>query len=50
MPVRKLQRAVTLAAVKADARFADFPLTRLPRLSVMPVSDREWKAILAMAE
>ena len=50
VPVKKLRRPVTLASVKADARFADFPLTRLPRLSVMPVSDREWKAILAMAE
>jgi predicted RNA-binding protein with PUA-like domain len=48
-PVRKLPRPVTLAAVKADKRFATFPLTRVPRLSVMPVSEKEWAALLAMA-
>ena len=49
-PVKKLKRPVTLAEVKKDKRFADFPLTRVPRLSVMPVSDAEWDAILAMSE
>jgi predicted RNA-binding protein with PUA-like domain len=48
VPVRKLKRPVTLAEVKADKRFKDFPLTYMPRLSVMPVSDAEWKAIEAM--
>lgn len=50
VPVKKLKNPVTLAAIKADTRFAPFPLTRLPRLSVMPVSDAEWKAILTMSE
>jgi len=49
-PVKKLPRPVTLSDVKADKRFADFPLTYMPRLSVMPVSDTQWKWILAMAE
>jgi predicted RNA-binding protein with PUA-like domain len=49
VPVRKLARAVTLAEIKADKRFADFPLTYVPRLSVMPVSDAQWTMILAMA-
>ena len=49
-PVKKLSRPVTLADVKADKRFADFPLTYMPRLSVMPVTDIQWKWILAMAE
>jgi predicted RNA-binding protein with PUA-like domain len=40
---------VTLKAVKADPRFADFALTRIPRLSVMPVTDQQWKALEAMA-
>lgn len=44
-PVRKLDRPVTLAEVKADRRFAEFPLTRISRLSVMPVTDAEWTAI-----
>lgn len=45
-PVRKLKGPVTLAAIKGDRRFATFVLTRVPRLSVMPVSDDEWKAIV----
>ena len=49
VPVRKLARPVTLAEIKADAGFGDFPLTRLPRLSVMPVSPAQWKRILAKA-
>ena len=50
VPVKKLTTPVTLAAVKADRRFASFPLTRLPRLSVMPVAEPEWAALLAMSE
>jgi predicted RNA-binding protein with PUA-like domain len=49
-PVKKLKRAVTLAEIKADKRFAEFPLTYLPRLSVMPVSDKEWDAIVKLSE
>ena len=49
VPVKKLTTPVTLAAVKADKRFVEFPLTYMPRLSVMPVSDKEWRAILAMS-
>ncbi|MGH9145867.1 MAG: EVE domain-containing protein [Vicinamibacterales bacterium] len=49
-PEKKLARPVTLAEIKADRRFATFPLTRLPRLSVMPVSDEEWEGILGKIE
>jgi predicted RNA-binding protein with PUA-like domain len=49
LPVKKLKSPVTLAAIKADKAFASFPLTRVPRLSVMPVSDGEWERILTMA-
>jgi predicted RNA-binding protein with PUA-like domain len=49
-PVRRLRKPVTLAALKATQRFPTFPLVRLPRLSVMPVSESEWKAIEAMSE
>jgi predicted RNA-binding protein with PUA-like domain len=48
-PVKKLKAPVTLAAIKADRRFATFVLTRVPRLSVMPVTDDEWKAIVEMS-
>lgn len=47
-PVRALPRPVTLKAVKADPRFADFALVRISRLSVMPVTDAQWKALLAL--
>jgi predicted RNA-binding protein with PUA-like domain len=49
LPVRKLDRPVTLAAVKADKSFASFALTRVPRLSVMPVTDDQWDRIVAMS-
>ena len=49
-PVRKLKNPVTLAAIKGDKAFASFVLTRVPRLSVMPVNDDEWKRILEMSE
>ena len=48
-PVKKLPRPVTLAEIKADAAFKMFPLVRISRLSVMPVSDDEWKRIEDMA-
>ena len=48
-PVKKLARPVTLAEIKASAAFKDFPLVRISRLSVMPVSDAEWTRIEAMA-
>jgi len=49
VPVRKLKRPVTLAEVKADARFSDFPLVRISRLSVMPVTEKQWKWIEALS-
>jgi predicted RNA-binding protein with PUA-like domain len=48
VPVKKLASPVTLAAVKADKSFASFPLVRMARLSVMPVSDDEWERIERM--
>ena len=48
-PVRPLKQPVTLAAVKADKAFASFPLVRIARLSVMPVTDEEWERIEGMA-
>ena len=48
-PVRKLEQPVTLAAIKADTAFADLPLVRMPRLSVMPISDAQWARIEKMS-
>jgi predicted RNA-binding protein with PUA-like domain len=36
-PLKRAKSPVTLAALKADKRFAAFALVRQPRLSVMPV-------------
>ena len=49
-PVRKLPRGVALAEIKSDAAFKTFPLVRISRLSVMPVTDAEWDRILEKAE
>jgi predicted RNA-binding protein with PUA-like domain len=48
-PVARLPRPVTLAEIKANAAFRDFPLVRISRLSVMPVTDAEWIRIEGMA-
>ena len=49
-PVKKLEAPVTLAAIMADISFATFPLVRMSRLSVMPVTDEEWERIEAMSQ
>ena len=48
-PENKLGRPVTLAEIKADKAFASFPLVRMSRLSVMPVTDSEWARIEKMS-
>ena len=48
-PVAKLPRPVTLAEIKAVPAFKDFPLVRIARLSVMPVTDAEWSRIERLA-
>jgi predicted RNA-binding protein with PUA-like domain len=48
-PSKKLPRPVTLAEIKADPAFKTFPLVRISRLSVMPVTDAEWSRIEALA-
>ena len=49
-PVKKLKRPVTLKEIKADSAFKDFPLVRISRLSVMPVTDAEWIRIEKMSQ
>jgi predicted RNA-binding protein with PUA-like domain len=48
-PVKKLARPVTLKEIKADPFFKDFALVRISRLSVMPVTDAQWKRIEKLA-
>lgn len=47
-PVRPLG-PVTLKAIKADPRLAKMELIRQSRLSVAPVRDEEWAALLDLA-
>ena len=49
IPEKKLPKPVTLAAIKADRAFASFPLVRMSRLSVMPVTAAEWTRIVDMS-
>jgi predicted RNA-binding protein with PUA-like domain len=42
---RKLQKPVTLAQIKEEADLADWELVRLPRLSVMPVTEAQWRRV-----
>src|SRR5579859_1774187 len=48
-PLMAVPTPVTLAAIKADPRLADFALVRQSRLSVVPVKDAEWAMLCAMA-
>jgi len=48
-PVRKLERPVTLADIKAEPALAKMELIRQSRLSVAPVRDDEWETVLKMA-
>ena len=47
--VRKLKRVITLDEIKILPRLGDFALTRRGnRLSVLPVTEPQWRAILAL--
>ena len=48
-PVRKLARPVPLKAMKQNSALKDLAIIRQTRLSVAPVTESEWKAILVMA-
>jgi predicted RNA-binding protein with PUA-like domain len=46
---RRLPRTVPLSSIKADPFFADLPLVRQPRLSVIPVPEAQWEKLMEMA-
>jgi predicted RNA-binding protein with PUA-like domain len=46
----KLPKPVTLAQIKAHPELKDWDLVRLARLSVVPVSDQQWKILCELAE
>ncbi len=47
--VRRLAHPVSLKELKSDPAFAGSDLTRLPRLSVVPLSAGQWRRILALS-
>jgi predicted RNA-binding protein with PUA-like domain len=49
-PLQRLTRPVTHAEIKQEPGLAGMALMRLSRLSVQPVTEAEWKRILALAE
>jgi predicted RNA-binding protein with PUA-like domain len=46
--VKALPEPVALERIKADKRLAGMALVRLPRLSVQPVTEAEWRIICRM--
>lgn len=50
VPVRALASPVTLAAIKAKPSLAEIALVRQSRLSVMPLTATDVRAILALAK
>ncbi|MDM9380721.1 EVE domain-containing protein [Chlorogloeopsis sp. ULAP01] len=48
--VRKVPQPVTLTQIKQDTSFENFDLLRLPRLSVVPVSEFHWQRLLQLSD
>ena len=48
-PYKKLKKPVSLSQVKADKHLKDMALVRIGRLSVQPVTEKEWKLIMELA-
>jgi predicted RNA-binding protein with PUA-like domain len=44
-----LRNPVTLAQVRAEPSLAELALVRMPRLSVLPATDAQWKTLIAMS-
>jgi predicted RNA-binding protein with PUA-like domain len=50
LPLKKLPRPVSLQEIKGKPQLSEMKLVRQSRLSVMPVTPTEFRAILAMAD
>jgi predicted RNA-binding protein with PUA-like domain len=48
--VKRLRHPVSLEEIKKQASMKAFALVRLPRLSVLPVSENQWAELLALAK
>jgi predicted RNA-binding protein with PUA-like domain len=47
-PYKKLKKPVTLVQIKADNRLSNMALVRLGRLSVQPVTEKEWDIMMEL--
>jgi len=50
IPKQKLKKPVSLAQIKADKRLSDMVLVRAARLSVQPVTKKEFEIIIGLSE
>ena len=48
-PHKKLKNPVPLSVIKSDPRLKDMALVRLGRLSVQPVTEKEWEIVCDLA-
>jgi predicted RNA-binding protein with PUA-like domain len=48
-PYKKLKKAVSLDQIKNEKRLKEMALVRISRLSVQPVTDKEWKVVMELA-
>jgi predicted RNA-binding protein with PUA-like domain len=48
-PYRRLDKPVSLSRIKADKRLVEMALVRLGRLSVQPVTEKEWVTVMELA-
>jgi predicted RNA-binding protein with PUA-like domain len=48
-PVRPVTRSVALGDIKQDAAFKDLALVRMGRLSVVPVTQKQWGRLMELA-
>jgi predicted RNA-binding protein with PUA-like domain len=49
-PQKPLSSPVSLSTVKADDELKDWELSRISRLSIMPVTAAQWRRVLALAK
>ncbi len=50
VPVKRLERPVSLKEIKAEPELQDIPLVRISRLSVMPLEEAAFRKILEMGK
>ena len=50
IPIKTLEKSVSLAAIKADSHLVEIPLVRKPRLAVMPLTTDGYDRILHLSE